>query len=52
MVSPKEKVEIIDFKEGDTKPTEFYTDKDTLIELIRKFTEHFKENDIVKHHVF
>lgn len=39
-------------KEESTKPTEFHTAKGTLRELIRKFNEHFRENEIVKHRVF
>lgn len=51
---PKKDVEtVIEMNQGNgrTKPTEFYTDKDALIKLIKKFNADFKENAIVKHPV-
>lgn len=55
MPAPKGRVETItEIKQGNggTKPTEFYTDKNTLIELIKKFNENLKENEIINHPAF
>lgn len=55
MPAPKGKVETIpEIKQGNsgTKPTEFYSDKETLVGLIKNFNELFQEKEIVKHPVF